>query len=390
MACVTGTNIVNDGLVFHFDLENGVKSFKGKPTSNLTTNTPTMAGWAGQYTLVDSNTKTFLIQTTQNNSATTSAWRTWYWDVSSYIGQTITISGYVKFVSETYSTFSSITIGQGNTGSFPVHIAGSDPIDRVTSTTKPLEKTYMSWTGVINTAGLVGFTLWISNVTENYANAVIEISNVQIEVGEFATKFVNGVRLDTASIVDVSPTRSTITAANLTYRQDDTPTFDGTNDYLSIPQPNVQTSPNIWTIEGWIKTGNQTSFFITPNSNGIDNFLRYDAGQQQIVMTVCSAADTNGRGFPTGVGSVPYNTWTHFSASIDNLDVKMHINGELKYSGTETISMSGWTGLWRIGQRGNGTYYLLGELDNLKIYNKALTDAEVKQNFEATRARYGI
>ena len=35
MACVSGTNIVNDGLVFHFDLENGVKSWKGKPTSNL-------------------------------------------------------------------------------------------------------------------------------------------------------------------------------------------------------------------------------------------------------------------------------------------------------------------------------------------------------------------
>ena len=68
----------------------------------------------------------------------------------------------------------------------------------------------------------------------------------------------------------------------------------------------------------------------------------------------------------------------------------MHINGELKYSGTETISMSGWTGAWSIGQRGNGTNYLLGELDNLKVYNKALTDTEVLNNFEATRGRYGI
>ena len=193
----------------------------------------------------------------------------------------------------------------------------------------------------------------------------------------------------TNSILDWSG-NNTITVNSLTYNSDGTFSFNGTDNYITTTQPNVQTSPNNWTVEGWIKPGNQTAFFITPNSNGIDNFLRYDNSGKQISFNVCEIADVNGRVFSSGVNTVPLNTWSHFAASINNLTVKIHINGELKYSGTETISMSGWTGIWRIGQRGNSTNYLLGDLNNLKVYNRELSTSEVARNFEALRGRYGI
>jgi hypothetical protein len=34
--------------------------------------------------------------------------------------------------------------------------------------------------------------------------------------------------------------------------------------------------------------------------------------------------------------------------------------------------------------------YFIGDMNTVKLYNTALTAAEVKQNFEATRSRYGI
>lgn len=156
---------------------------------NLTTTTPSQGGWAGSYSVVDSNTRTFNLTTQQNNAATTSAWRTFYWDVSDYEGQTVAISADVEFVSETNCTFSSFTIGQGNTGQYTIHIAGSDAADKVTISTKPTSSIKMAWSGSINATGIVGFTFWINNVTTNGANSVMKVSNVQIEVNDHATDF---------------------------------------------------------------------------------------------------------------------------------------------------------------------------------------------------------
>jgi hypothetical protein len=158
---------------------------------NLTHKTPSQAGWAGSYSLTDNDTRTFNLTTQQNNAATTSAWRTWYWDVSDYIGSTVAISADVEFVSETNCTWLSMTIGQGNTGQYTTHIAGSDAADRVTVNTKPTTSIRMEWSGSINATGIVGFTQWINNVTTNGANAVIEVSNVQIEANGHVTEFSN-------------------------------------------------------------------------------------------------------------------------------------------------------------------------------------------------------
>jgi hypothetical protein len=158
---------------------------------NLTHKTPSQSGWNGSYSLTDNDTRTFRLTTQQNNAATTSAWRTWYWDVSDYEGQTVAISADVEFVSETNCTFLSMTIGQGNTGQFTTHIAGSDAADRITVNTKPTNSIRMEWSGSINATGIVGFTQWINNVTANGANAIIEVSNVQIEVNGHVTEYSN-------------------------------------------------------------------------------------------------------------------------------------------------------------------------------------------------------
>lgn len=408
MAVFAGSNIVNDGLVFHFDLENGVKSWKGKPTTNLATNTPSMNGWAGQYTLIDSNTKTFLIQTTQDNSATTSAWRTWYWDVSSYIGQTITISGYVKFVSETDATFQHITIGQGNTGSFPYHIAGSLPADKVQVSVKPIEKIKMTWTGTINSTGIVGFTQWINNVIANGGNAVLEISNVQIEVNSFPTPFVNGTRNSANAILDLAG-NETFTISDLTYYENNTFDFDGVNDVITVT--NSGNYPATWddpfTLETWIKiptgaTWHHVDGLTTSNAgtviigrgayHGSHGLLRYSNGASKSLRFFMRSDNTyNYVTFLTP----EYDTWYHTTGTFDGTNLKLYINGNLVQT-TEMIKGSDVPdiGNWRIGGDiafgGNTGLYGEGEIPIARFYNKALTDTEVKQNFESTRSRYGI
>jgi hypothetical protein len=67
----------------------------------------------------------------------------------------------------------------------------------------------------------------------------------------------------------------------------------------------------------------------------------------------------------------------------------MYVNGEFITSATDTRSITSSTlHLCRYG--GGVNYELDGKLSTISIYNRTLSEAEVKQNFEALRGRYGI
>jgi len=133
--------------------------------------------------------------------------------------------------------------------------------------------------------------------------------------------------------------------------------FNGSNNYITIPQPSVGMNPNLFTIEGFIRPDNQTSFFVTPQSCGLDQYLRYDPSAQRLVVHVAQNGDTNERDVPSKNGSVPLNKWTHFAVMIDNLKIRIYINGELDNDWDTEISICNWSNFWLIGQRGNNIFF---------------------------------
>ena len=159
--------------------------------------------------------------------------------------------------------------------------------------------------------------------------------------------------------------------------------FDGVNDYIEVPAPSISTAPNLFTVTGWIKpSSSQSSRFITPASVGIDQFIQYTGSSQLIRVVVVPAADTSGSAISSPVNSVPVGEWTHWAVSIDDKTVKLYINGVQVASQTVGHEIAGWAGHWDVGQRGNGTFWLDGVIDDLKIYNRALTASEVERLYE--------
>ncbi|PSO43463.1 hypothetical protein BRC19_00355 [Candidatus Saccharibacteria bacterium QS_5_54_17] len=156
--------------------------------------------------------------------------------------------------------------------------------------------------------------------------------------------------------------------------------FDGSDDYISgISQPSVQTSPNLFTVTGFIKPGNQYSRFITPQSVGIDQWIGYDASSERLEITIAEAADTNQRQRYSTTGSVPLGTWTHWAVIIDDKNIKIYINGRLDSEYNESIDIAGWTNDWVIGQRGNDTYWFLGKMDDFRVYDYALSGQDIRK-----------
>ena len=166
--------------------------------------------------------------------------------------------------------------------------------------------------------------------------------------------------------------------------------FDGSNDFLTLEDPNVGSSP--WTIEVVLKptSAGNDPMIITPDSNGIDQFIRLNSNNS-IGITIVEAADVGGRGVSSSANSVPNGTYTHCTLVSDGRYLKVYINGVLNNTYDDgSRTQAGWTGSWYIGQRGNSTFFYNGRIGLLRVYRTALTDAKIAQNFNAVRTRFGL
>lgn len=387
--------IVTDGLVFYYDAANTKKSWIGAPTTNLISNNGQLSLWskAGGITSVTDNALA-------PDGSYTASLVTANGTTNSYIGISGTITSgntYTKSVIARAGTTSNLILesydnnGSGGTGYYTTTFNLSNGTYSGTGHTASMISLGKGWYKCIATRAYTlttgGGTFYIG--AYGAGTGTLYLWRPMMEQGSTASTYTSTTRTTTQAILDLTKNK-TITASSLTYNVDGSFSFNGSSNYITIPQPSIQISPNRWTITGWINPSiNQDAFFLTPQSAGVDHFLAITPSAS-FRYQITESADINNRSYSSPNGSVPAGTWTHFSASMDNLTIKLFLNGIQYINQTETIPIADWTGDWILGQRGNSTFWFNGSLTALKVYNRALSATEVLQNFNALRGRYGI
>lgn len=126
--------------------------------------------------------------------------------------------------------------------------------------------------------------------------------------------------------------------------------------------------------------GNDTNNFmmlcINPGSvnNAVRFSVRVGGGTEQTVTTPAEA--------------MPVGQWTHVVATLTGSTARIYINGELSVTSTSMTNdpvafgptVNNWIGR---SQWGSGDGYFNGKIDQLKIYNYALSTVEVGQDYLA-------
>ena len=79
-----------------------------------------------------------------------------------------------------------------------------------------------------------------------------------------------------------------------------------------------------------------------------------------------------------GTSQLPLNTWTHLAATYDGTTLRIFVNGV--QVGTRAVSgaLLTSTGALRLGGNSIWGEYFQGRLDDIRIYNRALSAAEIQ------------
>jgi hypothetical protein len=141
-----------------------------------------------------------------------------------------------------------------------------------------------------------------------------------------------------------------------------------------------QVNENTFSISGWVypQTSVDDSYIVGQLANGSDNGVRWIESSEKLLIFITESADTNNRTRSSSNGSVPVNVWTNFCVIIDGLSIKIFINGILDAEFTETISIALWNSKFNLGSRTTGQFHLDGMIQDVQIYDHALSAKEVE------------
>jgi hypothetical protein len=168
-------------------------------------------------------------------------------------------------------------------------------------------------------------------------------------------------------------------------------TFDGSDDYIqtSFGQNIVSTgfSVNFW----FNVTGNATCFFmqmyVTADVNTVFRIERNSIGANSIEF----GHSPNGSGGMSELTSTnfPNDVWQSCTIAYNGSTKYIYRNGVLDTS-VSSSDVYFYTGaILRIAARQDGTLLPInGKMPSVKVYNKALSAAEILQNYNAQKSRF--
>ena len=188
--------------------------------------------------------------------------------------------------------------------------------------------------------------------------------------------------------------------------------FDGTNDYANFPNSTFGYSPGTTgevSLEMWVyPTGPYTAYLSEPPTTNLAGFFGQSYfnnstgwGLGMLVQGGVNYWAWQVRNFGTFVQPTfslsPFtnNSWYHVVGTFArNSFSRLYVNGINISSASSTplngISITPSNSDAAIGKAGAGQFYAGCRIGQARIYNRELSATEVSQNYNATRARYGI
>ena len=159
-------------------------------------------------------------------------------------------------------------------------------------------------------------------------------------------------------------------------------TLDGVDDAISVPH-SASLMPASLSVSGWVNfSGSQSWMLVNKAAGGTSGSYYIYGGGGYGTWSIFGPTGTR---YDCSFGSWALGNWYHFVGTFDTSSgkSKCYTNGQLK--GTiNGAALGSNTDRVYIGRYASG-YQMPGTIDDIRIYNRALSDSEVKALYENSR-----
>jgi large repetitive protein len=154
--------------------------------------------------------------------------------------------------------------------------------------------------------------------------------------------------------------------------------FNGTNSWVTVAdQADLRLTTGM-TLEAWVKPASPTTGWRTVVFKETSGGLSYDLTAYNNGGPPAVGINTGGGDIATlGTAPLAVNVWSHLAATYDGGTLKLYVNGVLASSKAVTGALVSSTGPLRIGGNAIWGEYFSGLVDDVRIYDRALTAAEI-------------
>jgi hypothetical protein len=155
--------------------------------------------------------------------------------------------------------------------------------------------------------------------------------------------------------------------------------FDGINDIVTIADHNSLDLTTGMTLEAWVRpstVSNTRTVLMKNRSGGMAYALLAGDPASLPAGYVRTTSDQN----VTGAAAIGVNVWTHLALTYDGTTLRLYVGGVEVASRALSGSMVVTTNALTMGGNTLGVGYFQGLIDDVRIYNRALTATEVQSD----------
>ena len=164
--------------------------------------------------------------------------------------------------------------------------------------------------------------------------------------------------------------------------------FDGSSDYLAVPDSeSLDINADQLSIAAWINgedwpAANHIVRKIADTGTGSIYMIRVQPETVRVYLNT-SAGET----IVQGTTVLTTNEWYHVGLIYDGTEARIYVNGQLDISMNVSGELTESNNELRIG-RGEPAGYFVGMIDDVRLYNHALTESELLSAMEGSGAEY--
>jgi Concanavalin A-like lectin/glucanases superfamily/Bacterial Ig domain/Abnormal spindle-like microcephaly-assoc'd, ASPM-SPD-2-Hydin len=160
--------------------------------------------------------------------------------------------------------------------------------------------------------------------------------------------------------------------------------FGGTTAVVTVPDAASLRLTTGMTLEAWVyptwALTNWSTVVMKEQPGALVYTLYAGSPANRPNVYLNTATDASGERGSTGPSALPLNTWSHLAGTYDGATLRLYLNGVLVASQAVTGAMVSSTGALRIGGNGVWGEYFGGRIDEVRIYNRALSAAEIQRD----------